>query len=459
MFEKSYEILAIDDAKDGLMLLAFDLNQAGCHVTTANSGESALQMLKSKEFDLIILDMHMPGLSGLATLEKLKNDAAMQDVPVIMLSASDLEDEVVAALELGAADYVVKPYIRKVLLARMNTALKLREKTKELARLATTDFLTEINNRASFYHLADKAISHALRKEAEIIIAMFDIDFFKDVNDNFGHDVGDKVLKVFAKTMKDSFRTYDIIGRFGGEEFVVCLPSTNINEAMDACERFRIEIEELEIPNSIPPNDNGFLKTTFSAGLASSSHVSLDIDKLLKQADIALYHAKSTGRNKVVNVADIVNGSTEVQPENLTQSTAFNEDDLNSMFDDTVINEEFTLSEELSIDGIETKVGLDNVLGDKSLYEEILKMFYQDHIEDDKKLLQAIELQDEKMIKHIAHTLKGVACSIGAMSLFNITKKLDEEISTGNTDLKALAEEVAIQLKAVINSVYCALIK
>ena len=134
--EKDYKILTVDDAKDTLMLLEFDLVEQGYQVLTAESGEAAFKILEDDVIDLILLDMYMPGISGLATLQKLKSRSELAHIPVIMLSSSDDEDQIVAALEFGADDYVTKPYIAKVLLARLKTSLRLMEKTLELESIA-----------------------------------------------------------------------------------------------------------------------------------------------------------------------------------------------------------------------------------------------------------------------------------------------------------------------------------
>ena len=197
MLDKEYRILVVDDAKDTQMLLEFDLSAAGYLVTCCDSGEDGIASLETQEIDLILLDMYMPGLSGLETLAKIRAQTISAQIPVIMLSASTDEDEVVAALELGAGDYVTKPYVAKVLLARMRTAIRLKEKTEQLEYLAKTDFLTGINNRGSFFELSNNAISLASRAGQPLVVAMFDIDFFKLVNDNYGHDAGDQVLRAF----------------------------------------------------------------------------------------------------------------------------------------------------------------------------------------------------------------------------------------------------------------------
>jgi len=466
MFDKAYKILAIDDAKDGLLLLAFDLQEAGCDVVSANSGESALRLLEQSQVDLIILDMHMPGLSGLATLAALKSNSKLQDIPVIMLSASDLEDEIVAALELGADDYVVKPYIRKVLLARMHTSLRLREKTKALAYLAKTDFLTNINNRSCFYQLTNNAMSQASRNDHNIVIAMFDIDLFKRVNDNYGHDVGDQILKAFAQCMTQCFRNYDIIGRLGGEEFAVCLPNTDIEQAMLACERFRCSIEQLSLSSAVDnqnQENTSLVKITVSGGIVSSSCRSIDIDQLLKQADVALYYAKSSGRNKMINVSDLPNSEEVLDPTKLNKTKITPKESVintpEESFNETENTIDLTSIDDIILEGIEVTVGLNNVLGDKALYFEILRMFYQDHQGDGDKLNQAINEQDYNTAKHVSHTLKGVSCSVGAMTLFDSTKMLDDAISAKETDLQVLLTNVDTQLQKVMRSIQMAVTK
>jgi len=466
MFDKAYKILAIDDAKDGLLLLAFDLQEAGCDVVSANSGESALRLLEQSQVDLIILDMHMPGLSGLATLAALKSNSKLQDIPVIMLSASDLEDEIVAALELGADDYVVKPYIRKVLLARMHTSLRLREKTKALAYLAKTDFLTNINNRSCFYQLTNNAMSQASRNDHNIVIAMFDIDLFKRVNDNYGHDVGDQILKAFAQCMTQCFRNYDIIGRLGGEEFAVCLPNTDIEQAMLACERFRCSIEQLSLSSAVDnqnQENTSLVKITVSGGIVSSSCRSIDIDQLLKQADVALYYAKSSGRNKMINVSDLPNSEEVLDPTKLNKTKITPKESVintpEESFNETENTIDLTSIDDIILEGIEVTVGLNNVLGDKALYFEILRMFYQDHQGDGDKLNQAINEQDYNTAKHVSHTLKGVSCSVCAMTLFDSTKMLDDAISAKETDLQVLLTNVDTQLQKVMRSIQMAVTK
>ena len=441
--EKDYRILVVDDAKDTQMLLDFDLSAAGYQVTCCDSGDEALALLKTEEIALILLDMYMPGLSGLETLVKIKAEILTAEIPVIMLSASTDEDEVVAALELGAGDYVVKPYVAKVLLARMRTAIRLKEKTAQLEYLAKTDFLTGINNRGSFFELSSNAIGLANRAGQPLIVAMLDIDFFKQVNDNYGHDAGDQVLRAFSQGMIGVFRGYDIIGRVGGEEFAVCLPNTNSTDANIACERMRSYIEKTSV-RIISDNDVELdINITVSIGLILAQNELLTIDELLKQADRALYYAKEHGRNQVIDASIIANSTVE-------------EDD--TMIVDLIKADKDNLLEEnqkmVNYDGIEFDVGVNNVLGDKALFKEILVMFYQDHHLDGEKLQTAIESKDIDSAKHLAHTLKGVACSVGAMDLFEATKALDIAINDNNhDDLDGLFSQLSPKLNRVMKGI------
>jgi len=436
--DKRYNILAVDDAKDTLMLLEFDLAEEDYCIFTAESGELALDILAEQTIDLILLDMHMPGISGLEMLQKLKAHATFINIPVIMLSASDDEDQIVAALEFGADDYVTKPYIPKVLLARIRTSLRLLEKTLELENLARTDFLTGINNRGCFDELANNAVSQAKRDNLPLILAMFDIDFFKAINDNYGHEMGDRVLINFANVMSECFRDYDIKGRIGGEEFAVCMPNISSENAYAACERFRVMVENSQIALN---NDNDeTLSITVSAGLSLGQGADINFEKLLKNSDIGLYQAKDNGRNQIKIYQEpptMMVGDTKLTEETLTKM------DDNEEIQNSATDEKYP--------GIDYQIGVANVLGDDDLFAEILTMFYEDHANDKEKIQQAIQSKDQTACKHLVHTLKGVSCSVGAMNLFEYTKALDVAINSENeSDYQQLFEPVSSELTKIL---------
>ncbi|MCJ8294186.1 MAG: diguanylate cyclase [Colwellia sp.] len=446
ILDKEYRILVVDDAKDTQLLLEFDLGAAGYQVTSCDNGEESLALLDTLAIDLILLDMYMPGLSGLETLAKIKAKSESAQIPVIMLSASTDEDEVVASLELGAGDYVIKPYVAKVLLARIRTAIRLKEKTAQLEYLAKTDFLTGMNNRGSFFELSSNAISLANRAEQPLVVAMFDIDLFKQVNDNFGHDAGDQVLRVFGQNMTEVFRDYDIVGRIGGEEFAVCLPNTSSGDAYIACERLRQQVEQQTINITNADSDNTKINITVSVGLVLADDDYLTIDELLKQADSALYFAKENGRNQVVDVGTLTHLVEGELENDLIRTSLIATDKILSVADSNAIV--------VNYDGIDFDIGVNNVLGDKDLFKEILVMFYQDHHLDGQKLQSAIEEQDIATAKHIAHTLKGVACSVGAMALFEATKALDIAINDDHQDdLDGLFSLLSPELSRVMKGI------
>lgn len=425
--ESIYTILAVDDARDTLMLLDFDLTEHGYKVITVDSGENAFLKLSEDDIDLILLDIYMPNLSGLATLAKIRTVDKYENIPIIMLSASDDEDEIVNALDLGATDYVTKPYITKVLLARIRTAIRLKEKNIELEVLAKTDHLTGLNNRKSFYEYAKKAILQSNRSsDYPVVIAMFDIDYFKNVNDTYGHDAGDYVLKSFAGLLSVNFREYDLVSRVGGEEFAVCLPNTTIEEAMLACNRLREQVALFDFP--ISTDQAKLINITTSAGVASNQGELVTLEELMKVADEGLYKAKDEGRNKVINNSSSINEAED---------------------DNSPSQEKFP--------GIDLQIGLKNVLDDANLFNEILVMFSQDHSNDGEKLKVAISNADIPTAKHLAHTLKGVSSSIGAMTLFEKTKVLDEAINLNETadiimsHFNFVEVELAIVLEGIKN--------
>ncbi len=443
LHKESYTILAVDDAEDSLLLLKFDLTQAGYDVLLADSSESAFEILQTTEVDLLLLDMYMPGQTGLSILMKVKSNPLFEHIPVIMLSASKDEDQIVAALELGASDYVTKPYNAKILLARMKNVLVLMEKTIQLEALANTDFLTKVNNRGSFENTVNKVISQANREKQPIALAMFDLDYFKKVNDSYGHESGDKALVEFAKILNKSFRDYDVVGRIGGEEFAVCMFNTSADEAFSACERCRISLMnkgiEVEFDDKIQA-----IYITVSAGLIAEHPPIASYDELLRRADHMLYQAKEQGRNQTfMEQHDMVEPDKNIdEQQQLVAGESQSKQQSAAKFT-----------------GIDYQTGVDNVLGDESLFNDILMMFYQDHAQDLDKIEQAMAQEDYQQTKHLVHTLKGVAASIGAMELFSATKALDIALREQQPEqYQMLFDGVASQLRVVLAEIQNALV-
>lgn len=434
-------ILVIDDAKETLMSLEFDLIEAGYKVIAVNSGSQALEILNRQNVDLVLLEFRMPNNSGIKLLAHI---TAMESYPpVIMLSSTADENNVVNTLDLGAEDYVLKPYIAKVLLARIRNALRLNEKTQRLESLLLTDSLTHVNNRVGYEDLANKVISHAKRNKHQTAVAMLDIDHFKKVNDTHGHEAGDVVLIKFAELLTSCFRDYDVVGRVGGEEFAVCMPNITIDAAFDACERFRKTLDGLSI--TLQDDATTEVSITVSIGLTVSNGSEIKLDDLMRDADKLMYQAKSGGRNRTITKPNLLNIDKRNDQSATQENNNLNNNELNN-----------ELTEKYA--GIEYDIGVNNVLGDESLFEEILVMFYQDHSHDKDKIAQAISDNDILTVKSLTHTLKGVACSIGAMDLFNHTKALDLAANEQKIqEFDYLFKPMALALDKVLMGIECKL--
>ncbi|MGB0936018.1 MAG: diguanylate cyclase [Colwellia sp.] len=435
---KKHKILIIDDAVDMQLILEFDLSKAGCEVYKASSGEEGIEFFETQTVDLILLDLIMPGKSGLETLETLKSLQVSKSIPVIMLSSSIDEDSIVKALDLGADDYVIKPYISRVLLARIRTSLRAKENSLKLEKMAKTDYLTGINNKGNFINLASKILSYTKRTKGESVVAMLDLDLFKSINDKYGHHVGDLCIVAFTKCLKKSLRDYDIIGRVGGEEFAVCLPGATMSDAYQTFERFRRIVESLSIATH---TNEQFVSLTVSIGLSSTEKGDFEVTELLKKADKGLYYAKQNGRNQVCNGDDIPQG---IENKENTQKIGKLETATASL----------AIFHTRVLPGINFSVGLDNVLGTESLYKEMLLLFYTNHFQDAYEIELALLEQNILTIRSLSHRLKEVANSIGAMKLYKICQEFDIAINhEPMIDVSMTFENLKAELNTVLTGI------
>ncbi len=297
-----YKLLVVDDDPDAQELLRRSLNEAEYEVQIAASAEDALACLKASSPDLILLDIIMPGISGLEFLQNLRRAEEFEHVPVILVSCLDDVQSVVEGLKDGANDYVSKPISIPILLARVQTHLKIGilirelERQRELlTRLAAYDDLTSVLNRRSFTAVLDAEISRSGRHQHKLSLLLLDIDLFKRVNDTYGHPAGDEVLIEFARRLSECIRASDDIGRYGGEEFCILLPETGERAAAALAERCREAIagKPFLVGDQV-------LTITVSIGLVSTALKSQPtVAQLLDQVDHALYRAKENGRNRV----------------------------------------------------------------------------------------------------------------------------------------------------------------
>lgn len=297
------KVLVVDDIPDNVTLLLFNLEDDGHEVITANDGQTCIEQARQHQPDIILLDMMMPIMDGPTALALLKSDPELKHIPVIMVSANDADDDMVETFEVGAHDYVTKPFMYPVLAARMRSAIRLKESQAKLeeaninlALLASTDPLTQLYNRRHFFNLGNSEMAKALRHQRPLSVIMLDVDKFKKINDNYGHDAGDKALIALAKVCKDAARGSDIVARFGGEEFALCCPDTNSEGAQALAERLRLQVEAMSL--SI---DEQSISFTISLGVATADSSDDSLEGLLKRADHLLFEAKDSGRNRSVS--------------------------------------------------------------------------------------------------------------------------------------------------------------
>jgi diguanylate cyclase (GGDEF)-like protein len=304
------KILVVDDHEDNIELLRARLEARGYEVYGANDGQAALDQVDKVCPDLILLDVMMPKMDGMEVVRRLKSNPKLPFIPVIMQTALDSTENKVEGLDAGADDYITKPINFAELEARVNSllrikslqsALALREKelselNDRLRQISLTDGLTQVENRRSLEERLHDMWQHSVRLHEPIAIVMCDIDKFKSVNDTYGHQAGDWVLKEFAQLLKAEAREIDRVGRYGGEEFLLILPGTVLDAAVTFAERLREKVEKHTF--TYP---GGTLCRTMSCGVAASPHPRVkDQEALLRAADDALYVAKESGRNRVV---------------------------------------------------------------------------------------------------------------------------------------------------------------
>lgn len=261
-------------------------------VEAVADGLQALEAVRRARPDLLITDVMMPGLDGFGLLAALRADDATRTLPVIMLSARAGEEARVEGLEAGADDYLVKPFGARELLARVQTQLEIVRLRRQAVELAQHDALTGLPGRGLSFQFAERLLAGARRGGTRVAVLFIDMDRFKPINDTYGHDVGDAVLKEIARRLKAGVRGEDAAGRVGGDEFLAVL--SHIHDAADAARAARHLVASLGRPYLV---DGLELRSSPSIGIALFPDDGEDIDTLVTNADMAMYHAKQSGRN------------------------------------------------------------------------------------------------------------------------------------------------------------------
>ena len=301
------KILFVEDDKLQAKITRDYLEKNGYEIIHVENGKSAIKVAKTQPVDIIILDLVLPDMDGNEVCRWLKINKDTKAIPIIMLTARGTTMDKVTGLKAGADDYLSKPFSEIELNARIYASLRtkalqdeLKEKNRELEEvmeklktLAVTDPLTDIYNRRYFWNVLEKEFDRSVRFRTPLSCLMIDVDYFKNINDEYGHHAGDIVLKELAQLVMTCLRKVDTVARWGGEEFIVLLPETDKESALNAARRI------LEATSS--HSFSGITKKiTVSIGSATLSESALDTpEKIIHASDTALYAAKSNGRNRI----------------------------------------------------------------------------------------------------------------------------------------------------------------
>lgn len=297
--ENRATILIVDDMSTNLMMLS-DILKDDYKIKISKTGEKAIELCKNLDIDLVLLDIEMPLMNGYEVCKNLKNYEKTKNIPIIFVSAKNSEEDEEYGLNLGAIDYISKPFSKVIIKARVKNQIKLKQKTELLEKLSNYDGLTNIKNRRYFDDRLTQVYKDSKIKNTNLALMMIDIDFFKPYNDNYGHGKGDEALKIVAKTLENSIlntldRPNDLVARYGGEEFVVLLSNIDLKELEEISNRLVKAIRDANIEHKFSKVAS-YLTISLGAVLYKSSN-DLSIASIMKSADEALYEVKQKSRD------------------------------------------------------------------------------------------------------------------------------------------------------------------
>lgn len=304
---QNFPVLLAEDDPVSRKLLELNLTKAGYSVVSVADGSAAVDKFKTKFFPILVTDWEMPGIDGPELIRIVRQIKTKGYVYIILLTSRDSAADTVSGLESGADDYLTKPFNPLELRARLNTGIRilnleqsLRKANEEIRYLSITDPLTGCYNRGYLVEHMEQEVQRVLRYRRPLAMVICDIDFFKKINDNYGHLAGDEILKSFVNTINNSIRSrIDWLVRYGGEEFVVVLPETDFRGLNSIAERLRVTVEKMEVAIE----DKSLRITASFGGVAIDQETlptKVNLEMILKRADELLYQAKSSGRNRVM---------------------------------------------------------------------------------------------------------------------------------------------------------------
>ncbi|BCJ95651.1 diguanylate cyclase response regulator [Anaerocolumna cellulosilytica] len=292
-------VLVVDDSEIICSIIKDILETPTLHIAIAHSGEESIVIAKQLRPTLILLDIIMNGIDGYETCRILKEDKETMDIPVIFITGNNDSDSVLRGFEVGAADYVSKPFIPEELKARVKVHMQnvknqreLQILMQELKEMAITDYLTKVYNRRYFM---DQLQLYVTQDMKNLSLILFDVDNFKKINDSYGHNTGDFVLVTISNIFRLLLREEDILSRWGGEEFMICLPDTDIPEAVFLANKLRNEVSKYYFRC-----DEFEFHCTVTGGVVLYDWEKTT-EKNITEADQALYLGKSSGKNCCVS--------------------------------------------------------------------------------------------------------------------------------------------------------------
>jgi diguanylate cyclase (GGDEF)-like protein len=291
----STKVLVVDDSLTQLQVAVDILKKNKLNITTASNGEEAYRLIQENEYDqfaLVLTDYNMPKMDGLELTLKIRENYDKDELGIIVLSSVQSPEISSEFIKLGANDFINKPYSQIEVVTRVNSNLDILELFQTIRDMAYKDFLTGSYNRRYFYDLGESIFLKAKRENKNLCVAMFDIDKFKNINDTYGHDVGDIALQEIAKILKHNLRCSDLIARFGGEEFCVLLENISIEDAKKLFEKIRVILE-----NNVVKAFEHKIQYTVSIGIYYGLENKLET--MIKKADDKLYYCKNNGRNQI----------------------------------------------------------------------------------------------------------------------------------------------------------------
>lgn len=293
----TFTLLIVDDEKQNRALLT-ELLQGEHRIILAKDGKQAMERAREHRPDLILLDVLMPEMDGYAVIRALKNDDQTRDIPVIFVTALDSAGDEEHGLELGAVDYISKPFNPAIVRVRIRNHLQSVQQRRLLEQLAMLDSLTGIPNRRRFAEVYEQEWRRCMRDGVPLSLIVVDVDHFKMFNDSYGHAAGDEVLRRIANTLQTSLRRPgDFVARYGGEEFVILLPGIDSEGALALSEHTRADIEAERIPHAVSE-----VSPWITISLGGATRIPTEgapSPELFSLADTYLYEAKHKGRNRV----------------------------------------------------------------------------------------------------------------------------------------------------------------